>query len=102
MNKEALLKVAEEILFFDYLEKQAAGIDLKKNYKEINKAFTNYITSRMFQKGNKKVPYTELDAKEKERVWAQFWDSVADQYKSLEREVEDTIEKFKLKPSYSR
>jgi hypothetical protein len=100
MQREAMVRVADEIVMMAYLEK-VAGIDLKKHYKEINKAFTDYITTRTFTLGNKKVPYLELPPKDRERVWSEFWNYVAREY-DVEKQVDDVIEKMKTLPAVSR
>jgi len=99
-KEEKVSSIVDDILFLSFIEKKAgvAGV----NSKEINKLFMDYIKNNVFQSGNKKVPYLELDSKTKEKVWSEFWDSIADQYTSLEKEIDNYINKFVLKNRASK
>lgn len=90
MIKESIVKIAEEIILFEYLEKFAA-ID-PKYWKEINTAFLKYISGKTFSSGSKKVPYLELSPKDKEKVFKDFWESVSEQYMSVGKAIEKTLE----------
>lgn len=98
MNKEAILKTAEEILCLEFIEKFASVSKqyLKQHYKEINKAFIDYINSRTFPQGKSKVPYKNLDIKFKEKVWEQFLVELEKNMQPLESQVQDTINKMKM------
>jgi hypothetical protein len=103
MTKESLKKIADEVLMFEYLEK-IAGVDVKKNYKDINKAFNSFISNQLFEYKGKKVPYLELPHAEREKVWDKFWSNIGDQFKTFEKLVDETIDRLKqpLKPAVSR
>jgi len=100
MNKEAVKKQADEILFFEYIQKQAGLIDISKNKKEIGKLFTNYILNKTFTdvKTKSKVPYYSLDPKSKEKVWNEFWNTIANDQKLIEKEVNEVIKGLTTKP----
>lgn len=91
MNKEALLKITEDII------KEAAVTReyLKEHSKEINEAFQKYIKSKQFPKGRTKVPYEELDQKFKERVWVDFLAKLEHSMNPIEKQVEDVIRLMK-------
>lgn len=104
MNVQAVLKYAEEILFFDFLEKKA-GISpgyLKQHAKEINQLFNKYITQKTFPDINnpgKKIPYQQLDLKYKEKVWTQFLGELEKKLNPLDEQIEQLIKEFKVQPS---
>lgn len=97
MNKEAIFKTADEIVFIERISKFAAVTRqyLKQHYKEINESFLKYINSKTFPKGNTKVPYKELDIKFKEKVWAQFLSELEKKLNPVENQVEDVIDLMK-------
>jgi hypothetical protein len=85
-------KIADDILMFEFFSKQSAKLGL--DYKDFNKAFTNYISNTTFPLGSNKVPYSDLPLNLKERVWSDFWKSIATD-KSIEKLVEETMQKMK-------
>ena len=97
MNKEAILKTADEVMFLERIEKFASVTRqyLKQHYKEINRDFLVYIKSRTFPKGKTKVPYDQLDVKFKEKVWEQFLAELEKKFVSVEQQVEDVIRSMK-------
>jgi hypothetical protein len=100
MNVQAVLKEAEEILFFEFLEKNAAVSPqwLKRHRKEVNDLFLKYIREKTFPdvttKG-KKVLYKDLDDKYKEKVWYQFMDTLKKEIDPIEEQIEEIIRNFK-------
>ena len=99
MNKEAILKVAEEVLYLQRIEKFSAVSRqyLKDHYQEINKAYIKYINEKTFPKGNTKVPYNDLDTKYKELVWNQFLTELEKKLSPVEQQVETVIDLMKPK-----
>lgn len=97
MNKDFINKIADEILFFEFIQKQAGSLDLKKDYNNVNKMFSEYITNKKFPLNGKQVPYSQLDSKFKEKVWNQFWEEISAN-KSIGRIVEETIQKMLKQP----
>jgi hypothetical protein len=80
-------KVAEEILFFEFVTK-LSGLDIKNRQKEINQLFTEYIKSPKLFNGKL---YMQLDTKEKEKVWIDFWKQISGKYNEVEKIVEETL-----------
>lgn len=99
MNKEAILKVAEEVLYLQRIEKFSAVSRqyLKDHYQEINKNFLKYINEKTFPKGNTKVNYRDLDPKFKEKVWNQFLEDLEKKLTPIEQQVETVIDLMKPK-----
>jgi nitrogen regulatory protein PII len=101
MKVQAILKEADEILFFDFIEKNASVSPqwLKQHRREINELFMKYIREKTFPDvtGRGKVPYGQLSPKYKEKVWEQFMRELETKVNSIEEQVEEVIRNFKPK-----
>lgn len=84
-------KIAEEILFFEFLTK-LSGLDIKNKAKQINKMFVEYIKSPKTFNGKL---YMQLNQSEKEKVWTDFWSQISENYQTVEKLVEETLKKMK-------
>lgn len=95
MNKEAVLKIADFILFDEFIKEAAVTRQwLKQHYKEINEKFLDFIKTRTFTMGRQKVPYAKLDSKSKEKVWDLFLQQLEKMFVPEEQQLQKAIEQI--------
>ncbi|MDD5649623.1 MAG: hypothetical protein PHF86_04285 [Candidatus Nanoarchaeia archaeon] len=93
MNKEAIVQIADNILFDEFVKEAAVTRQwLKQHYKEINQKFLDFIKSRTFTQGRQKVPYAQLEPKLKEKVWDLFLKELEKMFLSEEEQIQKAIE----------
>jgi len=97
MKKEIVSKIVDEVLFMDFIEKNAdvSKRYLREHYDEINKIFNDYINTKKFPQGRTKVPYRQLDEKYKEKVWNQFFEMMEKKINPIEEQVKEVVDSMK-------
>lgn len=97
MNKEAIVKIADFILFDEFIKNAAVTRQwLKQHYKEVNQKFLEFIKTRTFTQGKQKVPYGQLDDKSKEKVWDLFLRELEKMFVPEEQQIQKAIDLVKV------